>query len=63
MKKEHLIKNFINTVKYRVELRTSFNQSPEKVLLEAFKYYDLKRTKMADFSFFKKVFTIKLGIL
>lgn len=37
-----LLENFNKELKHRVQMRSTKQNTPEKVLLEAFKYYDTK---------------------
>lgn len=37
-----MIEKFIKEVKHRVKLRSNKRNPPEKVLLDAFKYFDIK---------------------
>ena len=62
MADQRLITNFEKELKNRVEMRTHQKLPPERVLLDAFKYYDIQKTEVVDFKTFKKVATVKLGI-
>ena len=61
MEINRLISSFENELKSRVNQR-AFSSSPEKLLLEAFKHYDITNSDKTDFRTFKKVITVKLGI-
>lgn len=62
MSDQRLITNFEKELKKRVEIRTTAKLSAERILLDAFKYYDIKKAERVDFKTFKKVMTVKLGI-
>ena len=62
MQANQLISKFERELKDRIEIKSTYKLSPEKVFLEAFKYYDFSKTDRVDFIVFKKVITVKLGI-
>ena len=47
-----LIEKFNNELKYRLSIKANKRTPPEKVLLDAFKYFDIKNYGMADFKTF-----------
>lgn len=59
---ERLVNNFEKELKYWVQLKTGSNGTPEKVLLESFKYFDISGTGDIDYKIFEKVIKIWLGI-
>lgn len=54
--------NFSRELKKRVELKTGPATSSEKVLLDAFKYFDLNGTGLANLKSFVQVMKMKVGI-
>lgn len=53
---------FLTELRKRVELKTGGSGSPEKTLLDAFKYFDLNGTGTADKKAFLQVMKIRMGI-
>lgn len=47
-----MIEKFNQEIKYRLNMKANKRNPPEKVLLDAFKYYDIKNHGMADFKMF-----------
>lgn len=62
MDPQQFIADFEKELKKRVDLRTGTKASPEKVLLECFKHYDVGKKEKADLKLFKRVMLVKLGI-
>ena len=60
---QQLLSKFEADLKYRVELKTSPSNSPEKVLLEAFKHFDIGKRGEVDFKVFLQVITVRLNII
>ena len=61
-KDETLIEKFERELKCRVELKTSPNTFPEKVLVDAFKYFDLTQTNKTNAKGFLQVIKQRIGI-
>ena len=59
---QNTVARFEKELKQKVNLRTTGNVSAEKVLLDAFKYYDLEKTSVADEAMFLKVVKLRLNI-
>ena len=59
---EALVNRFEKDLKSKVTMRSSSSLSVEKVLLEAFKYYDMSKSSTADKSIFLKVMKLRLNI-
>jgi Ca2+-binding EF-hand superfamily protein len=57
-----LIDKFIKQLKHKIHIKSNVSMSPEKTLLEAFKYYDYEKTGKSDFKTFTKLVKIKLSI-
>lgn len=57
-----MIEKFNKELKYRLSIKANKRNPPEKVLLDAFKYFDIKNHGTADFLTFSKVVKMKLGI-
>lgn len=61
-KEESLLQKFERELKERVLLKTSPSVLPEKVLVDAFKYFDLNKSNKCDFKNFLQVIRMKIGI-
>lgn len=57
-----LITRFEKELKTKVNLRTNSTNSAEKVLLEAFKYYDLTKSSVADQKAFFSVVKLRMNV-
>lgn len=47
-----LIEKFNKELKYRLSIKANKRNPPEKVLLDAFKYFDIKNQGMGDYKMF-----------
>lgn len=59
---QKLIEKFEQELIYRVTLKAQSASSPHKVILEAFKYYDLSNLETVEWKNFKNVILIKFGL-
>lgn len=57
-----LIEKFEKELKYRTEIKSKNRRTPDKVLLDSFKYYDIKNQGLANYQTFLQVVRVKLGI-
>lgn len=57
-----LIEKFQKELKNWIEIKCKNKDTPDKVLLNAFKYYDVGNTGLSDFKTFSQVVVIKAGI-
>lgn len=62
MNPQNDLNNFLAQLKKRVELKTGPSGSPEKTLLDAFKYFDLSGAGTASKKSFVQVMKIRIGI-
>ena len=59
---EQLIEKFKQELNYRLSIKETKRNSPSKILLEGFKYYDLPGKGLANYNMFLMVVKIRLGI-
>ena len=62
MNMQKLLSKFQKELKHKIEIRSNRKNPPEKLLVDAFKYYDSKKTELADFNLFSKIVQIKFGV-
>ena len=62
MNMQKLLKKFQREFKHKIEIRSNRKNPPERLLVDAFKYYDIKKTELADFNTFSKIVKIKFVV-
>ena len=62
MSDKTLVDRFIKELKNKIYIKSSSSMTPEKALLESFKYYDYRKTGLIDYKTFLKMVKIKLSI-
>lgn len=62
MNMQKLLKKFQREFKHKIEIRSNRKNPSERLLLDAFKYYDIKKTELVDFNTFSKIVKIKFGV-
>ena len=62
MNMQKLLKKFQREFKHKIEIRSNRKNTSERLLLDAFKYYDIKKTELVDFNTFSKIVKIKFGV-
>ena len=62
MNMQKLLKKFQKELKHKIEIRSNRKNPPERLLLDAFKYYDIKKTELVNFDTFTKIVKVKFGV-